>query len=486
MKKNFPLFLILLFSFSCQSGPKIVEDMPEAPIKAGPPVMETPPENGQTVEDAQGQPEDVGPNKDLSSLRALENSAISGDYAAALVEFENLTEEERSGEETALLYSSLLISAGEFGEAEAELNKLREKDPDNTEALFNLAIIEGINGDMSGQLGLLKEIIEKEPDNSMAQAAIGDIYLATRRYKQAQNYFQAGLDADPDNSYALLGMGRTLLVDGNPEGALVYLNEAMERSEDDALIFASRAKAKTELGDYQGAEKDYTKAIDLMPDFYWFYMDRGILRQLMTSDTQSALDDFDKAIELNPDYFWAYLHRAQVLDLLDKYTEAISDYEKVLEYKDDYYYAYVPMAILYFFVEEWDKSSYLFQKAYEIEEDPGFALMAGLCGLRGNNPANAKTYISNFIARQDRDLGFYHVGRAFIENGYDNYALHVISRLSDKTEMSRCLFYMAEYYQDKRSDNLALTYFEEVVEKGIFSIFEYRLTEFELNKKEEL
>jgi tetratricopeptide (TPR) repeat protein len=371
---------------------------------------------------------------------------------------------------------------GELDQARTELNTILEDDPDNSEALINLAIIEGIDGDRNKQISLLKRIIDKDPENSLAQAAAGDFYITTRRYNQAKKHFQKSLASDPDNDYAQLGMGRALLLQGEAETALGYFNKVLDTDKPDALAYSERARAKTEISDYKGALEDLTNAIEIEPDYYWFYIDRGKLRQSMVGDFRGALEDFNKAIELKPDYFYPYLYRGQINDALKNYDAAVKDYEFIVEHKPDYYYAYVPLAMLYYVNEQWDDSALYFQKAYSIDQDVGYALMAGICGLQGSNPKESEKFISNFIAKLDRESGFYHVGRALIEPGHDGYALHVVSKLKEPSEKARCLFYLAALYQNMGNESLAITYFEEVVESDFVGLMEFRLAEYELEK----
>ncbi|MBN1647037.1 MAG: tetratricopeptide repeat protein [Spirochaetales bacterium] len=417
-------------------------------------------------------------------LDAVEDLVGSGDYAAAAEQIGRLSEDERKQEDTVLLYSSLLISSGKLEEARNELNMILAADPDNSDALLNLAIIEGISGDLNKQISILKKITDKDPDNSLAQAATGDFYLTTRRYNQAKKHFQKSLAVDPDNVYAQLGMGRALLLQGETSAAIEYFDKVLDTDEPDSLAYAERARARTELSDYKSALEDLTKAIEIRPDYYWFYIDRGKLRQTMIGDYRLALDDFNKAIELNPDYFYPYLYRGQINDALKNYDAALKDYEYVVENKPDYYYAWVPLAILYYFNEQWDNAALYFQKAYSIEKDPGFALMAAVCGLRGTNPKETEKFLQRYISGLSREGGYYQVGRAFLEPGYDGYALHVVNKLKDKAEAARCLFYLAIMYQNQGNKVLSRTYFEEVIEGEMIGLMEYKLAEFELGKAE--
>ena len=81
---------------------------------------------------------------------------------------------------------------------------------------------------------------------------------------------------------------------------------------------------------YQEAIKDYSKAIELEPDYYLRYSFRAdCYKELKQYDL--AIKDYSKAIELDPEDYWNYVHRADYYKELKQYELAIKDNEKALE-----------------------------------------------------------------------------------------------------------------------------------------------------------
>ena len=81
-----------------------------------------------------------------------------GDPEKALSEYEQASVKEPESRETRLLYSRLLLLAGRLDKAQAELNELVAADPQNTDAFFNLSLIEGIRGNVADQKEFLQEL----------------------------------------------------------------------------------------------------------------------------------------------------------------------------------------------------------------------------------------------------------------------------------------------------------------------------------------
>jgi tetratricopeptide (TPR) repeat protein len=67
-----------------------------------------------------------------------------------------------------------------------------------------------------------------------------------------------------------------------------------------ATIWAFRS-ARNDLGDKQGAITDYNRAIQLDPNYAWFYSKLGTV-YLDLGDYRTAIANYDRAIQLNPDY----------------------------------------------------------------------------------------------------------------------------------------------------------------------------------------
>ncbi len=130
-----------------------------------------------------------------------------GDPEKALSEYEQASAKEPESRETRLLYSRLLLLAGRLDEAQAELNELVAVDPQNTDALFNLSLIEGIRGNVAAQKGFLQELIGIEKEHAHAQASIGEIILIGENYPQAREYFGYVLTVDTKTTLAIMGWG---------------------------------------------------------------------------------------------------------------------------------------------------------------------------------------------------------------------------------------------------------------------------------------
>ena len=111
---------------------------------------------------------------------------------------------------------------------------------------------------------------------------------------------------------SVLALGSPLInANANPIGDKLHNSGAVKHKE----------------GDYQGAIDDYTKAIELDPQYADAYNNRGTSKGRL-KDYQGAIADLTKTIEINPQYVDAYLNRGVARELVNDLEGACNDWRK--------------------------------------------------------------------------------------------------------------------------------------------------------------
>ena len=200
--------------------------------------------------------------------------------------------------------------------------------------------------------------------------------------------------------------------------ALVSLSEILAKQPNSNKAYQLRGNAFKELGKYEKAEADYTKAIELNPENPDPYISRSNLYTQHGAITwggaeagmQKAADDYakainldpekrnlnenryeadekyskgirfynltqysraeayySKAIELSPKYTDAYYNRARAYEKLKQYDKAEADYNKTIELDAKYINAYSKRANLYTILNQYDKAEADYTKAIELD-----------------------------------------------------------------------------------------------------------------------
>jgi tetratricopeptide (TPR) repeat protein len=96
-----------------------------------------------------------------------------------------------------------------------------------------------------------------------------------------------------------------------------------------AIAYNNRGNTYARLNEQERAIEDYSKAIELNPNFADAYNNRGSAYAGL-NEHRRAIEDYNKAIELNPNYAKAYYNRGTAYYGLNEHEQAIEDYNKAI------------------------------------------------------------------------------------------------------------------------------------------------------------
>ena len=82
--------------------------------------------------------------------------------------------------------------------------------------------------------------------------------------------------------------------------------------------------------DFSVAVNYYNKAIELDPEHYEYYFNRGVAKA-NNKNFAEAVKDYDKCIELNPDYTEAYYSRGLSRINLNDYYDGCDDLKRAYD-----------------------------------------------------------------------------------------------------------------------------------------------------------
>lgn len=99
-------------------------------------------------------------------------------------------------------------------------------------------------------------------------------------------------------------------------------------------LYYNRGWALDELGDYPAAIEDYTRAVEIQPDFLAAYVARGYT-QMRQGALTKAVDDFSLVLRVDPEVFEALHNRALAYERLGERDLALADYRKAAALRPD-------------------------------------------------------------------------------------------------------------------------------------------------------
>lgn len=114
--------------------------------------------------------------------------------------------------------------------------------------------------------------------------------------------------------------------------------QALDRDQEDVSALVDRGAALYGLAQYEDALADFTKAIDIDPDYARAYYKRGLTKgefgaheertgadEQVVDRYRDAIGDFTTALDCNPEYVAAYTSRGFTRFRLGRFTQAVGD-----------------------------------------------------------------------------------------------------------------------------------------------------------------
>lgn len=220
-----------------------------------------------------------------------------------------------------------------------------------------------------------------DKDSSKAFIEIGKLKASKRNFREAIDDFSKAIELDPSSMTGYLERSKAKRELNDKSGADkdLAIGRRLLDNLDNGLKANDDGNAAYDEGDYKNAIKFYNKAIPLIPTITSIYYYRGCAKQYL-EDYKGAVEDFDKSIEIgasNCDLSYYQRSKIKSHKLRDK-EGALQDLNKAIELNPsdaDYYYS---RAIL---VDDYDALQDL-NKAVELE------------------PQNADNYIARSLRKK--------------------------------------------------------------------------------------
>ena len=207
-----------------------------------------------------------------------------------------------------LTFARTLLREADFDAAAVELRKVREADPKNLLALYNLGFISYRDGRYDEAEQALRDAIQVRPEHPEAHYTLGLTYLAQGRSADALTEFKETVRLDPNHvgghfnlakAAALAGQGDLALSEQKAFASLSGKTKSeTERAEQ---VKAQSLKAVQALmsEDFEAALREYQALLVRYPDHAPLYNDIGRV-QLRLGRRDDALASLRRAADLDP------------------------------------------------------------------------------------------------------------------------------------------------------------------------------------------
>jgi len=158
----------------------------------------------------------------------------------------------------------------------------------------------------------------------------------------------------------------------NYEQAIIDYTRAIQLDPQYAEAYNNRSTAHLLMGNYGQAVVDCSQAIELAPEFVAAYVNRGIAYTGLRAYDQ-ALADYAKALELDPHNVYAHYNRGNTYIWMGKYEEAITNHSQAIALNPEFVAAYVNRGVCYNELRNYKLALADFDKATELNPDYVYA-----------------------------------------------------------------------------------------------------------------
>jgi len=207
----------------------------------------------------------------------------------------------------------------------------------------------------------LTACINLKPNNPHLFAYRSEVYFYNDEYEKAVQDMRKAHELNPDiyEESPEDWLGRwtsTYVAKRDLEKVLEAYTRMIKHNPNIADLYTLRAWNYIELGRYDEAIKDYTKAIDLSPNNPEVLARRGGLGYRINGEFEKALADCNNAIKLDPDASMPYYFRGCILFDMKKYDEAKNDLIKATELAPAWDEPYTKLGDLYMSINQPEKA----------------------------------------------------------------------------------------------------------------------------------
>ena len=150
----------------------------------------------------------------------------------------------------------------------------------------------------------------------------------------AEAKLKAAVEADGQNAEALNNLGQVLVKAGKASEAIAYFDRAIAIADGMWAYRFNRARAYSEMRDWEKAIAGYNDAVRLFPGDYVTHFNLAKAREA-SGDLPGAVESYAKAAELAPGQGEFQLWYGRALDRSGRQQDAVAAYRRFLELEPD-------------------------------------------------------------------------------------------------------------------------------------------------------
>ena len=390
------------------------------------------------------------PEKNSSNIMLLKASVLSsaGKYPEARAIAEAVAAKEPENTEPLFVLASIEAVSGRQRQQQAALEKIIKLQPDNTEALVALGNVSLQSRALRPAASYFRRVLDKEPRNADALIGLSRAFRMNTEWEDAEVLLNEVVKLYPNMVEARTERGRFYWGRGFLLQALTDYDAAKKIAGDNYWIAIDRGSLLLEMNRKAQALEEFKRAIEINPSEYRAYAYSAGLKDDL-GDINGAERDYAILARLKPDYYFALeglgLHKMKNGNWAEARDVFMEAYRQA---PNEHHYGLLAAINQMRAENTASPRAFLAQIQTKVTRDTLLWYMVRLF-----YDLTARNYLG------------------------ENDMVTRLERTSDPTLKARMMFYMAQYYDVRGNANTANMYYQLVGETKAQTIPEWRLNE---------
>lgn len=164
------------------------------------------------------------------------------------------------------LRAAILIGQEEFDEGISLLRELPDDESRQAASVAAIAQSYVREGKIEEAEAFLDDLLAKDPENVHALGIRGNLYAATGNFGEAEEKYRAILAIEPSNGSAYSALARLFAMQGDTAASEEQIVRGLEASPDSLILLSRLAELQEQRGQFDEAISTYEKLYRLVPD----------------------------------------------------------------------------------------------------------------------------------------------------------------------------------------------------------------------------
>ncbi len=229
------------------------------------------------------------------------------------------------------------------------------------------------SGDLSQAARIYRNILTNEPDNSDALHLLGVIEYQLGHADNAIHLIERAIALNPNLPYAYNNLGEAFRSKADFDKAIANYQKSLNLKPDYSEAFNNLGIAQQAKGDMPQALESYQKAIALSPQYIEAHNNLALALQA-DHQFEAAIKSYENVLAIDPADIEAHNGLGVTLKSLGRLDEALTCFNKALAINSDYADAYNNMGTVALERKKFAEADRFFQKATLLKPNDATAL----------------------------------------------------------------------------------------------------------------